>query len=54
MSPHIFRHALLRRISEENGDQAAFQQSGHRSTRYMSRYTMLKQRQLEEALDQLD
>lgn len=54
VSPHIFRHALLRRIREENGDQAAFQQSGHRSTRYISRYTMLKQAELEEALDELD
>ena len=47
VSPHTLRHALGRRLAQENGERFARKQLGHRSGRQLYRYIQPSDEDLE-------
>ena len=51
--PHILRHTMLRRVREEKGIEYAIEYAGHVSEKYIRRYTMPSEHEMEMALEEL-
>ena len=52
--PHALRHTRLRQVTEKEGHAAGLKVSGHKSDRYIWRYTTPPQQELEERLSKLN
>ena len=54
VSPHSLRHTLLKKLADQKGIHVAMKQSGHRSDRYIWRYTQPSDAELASSSDELD
>jgi integrase len=53
VSPHVLRHAFLRKRAETKSVHYAREASGHQSDRYIWRYVTPDQQTLADAIDEL-